>query len=75
MGGKVPADTRVVQLLSSTLRIDQSILTGESGSVAKQARPRGLLACSLACFSLCCCSRAAWRAGRRRALCCSRTCC
>lgn len=38
VGGKVPADTRVAQLLSSTLRIDQSILTGESGSVAKQAR-------------------------------------
>ncbi|KAI3430776.1 hypothetical protein D9Q98_009188 [Chlorella vulgaris] len=39
VGGKVPADARVVQLLSSTLRIDQSILTGESGSVAKDAAP------------------------------------
>ncbi|KAL4420461.1 hypothetical protein ABPG75_010117 [Micractinium tetrahymenae] len=43
VGGKVPADTRVVELLSTTLRIDQargpSILTGESGSVAKDPAP------------------------------------
>eukprot|EP00887_Chlorella_sp_A99_P004497 scaffold34.g4497.t1 len=39
VGGKVPADVRVAELLSSTLRIDQSILTGESGSVDKQAEP------------------------------------
>lgn len=39
VGGKVPADTRVVELLSTTLRIDQSILTGESGSVAKDPSP------------------------------------
>ena len=35
VGGKVPADVRIAELLSSELRIDQSILTGESGSVEK----------------------------------------
>lgn len=35
VGSKIPADVRAVELLSSELRIDQSILTGESGSVAK----------------------------------------
>ncbi|PSC71819.1 calcium-transporting ATPase endoplasmic reticulum-type [Micractinium conductrix] len=39
VGGKVPADVRVTELMSTTLRIDQSILTGESGSVAKDAAP------------------------------------
>ncbi|PRW20976.1 calcium-transporting ATPase endoplasmic reticulum-type isoform A [Chlorella sorokiniana] len=39
VGGKVPADVRVTQLLSTTLRIDQSILTGESGSVSKDPAP------------------------------------
>ena len=36
-GEKVPADCYVLALSGSTLRVDQSILTGESGSVHKMA--------------------------------------
>ena len=35
VGDRVPADTRVMQLKTTSLRIDQSQLTGESQSVAK----------------------------------------
>ncbi len=37
VGGRVPADCRVAALLSNALRVDQAILTGESGSVGKTA--------------------------------------
>ena len=39
VGGNVPADLRVAQIFSTTLRADQSILTGESGSVQKFIDP------------------------------------
>ena len=38
-GNKIPADLRMLQSISTTLRIDQSILTGESVSVSKTTQP------------------------------------
>merc|ERR1712158_104558 len=39
VGDKVPADFRLMKIYSTTLRIDQSILTGESVSVIKHNEP------------------------------------
>lgn len=39
VGDKIPADIRIIKILSTTIRIDQSILTGESVSVIKHAEP------------------------------------
>merc|ERR1711881_586476 len=39
VGDKIPADVRLIEILSTTLRIDQSILTGESVSVIKHNEP------------------------------------
>uniref|UniRef100_A0A914XRP4 Calcium-transporting ATPase sarcoplasmic/endoplasmic reticulum type n=1 Tax=Plectus sambesii TaxID=2011161 RepID=A0A914XRP4_9BILA len=35
VGDKIPADTRLIKIYSTTIRIDQSILTGESVSIIK----------------------------------------
>ncbi|KRT86446.1 hydrolase [Oryctes borbonicus] len=39
VGDKIPADIRLTKIYSTTLRIDQSILTGESISVIKHTDP------------------------------------
>lgn len=39
VGDKCPADLRIMKIYSTTLRIDQSILTGESVSVIKHTDP------------------------------------
>ncbi|KAI0226748.1 Calcium-transporting ATPase sarcoplasmic/endoplasmic reticulum type [Lamellibrachia satsuma] len=39
VGDKIPADIRLIQIFSTTLRIDQAILTGESVSVIKHTDP------------------------------------
>uniref|UniRef100_A0A0D3DYK2 P-type Ca(2+) transporter n=1 Tax=Brassica oleracea var. oleracea TaxID=109376 RepID=A0A0D3DYK2_BRAOL len=39
VGDKVPADMRVVRLISSTLRVEQGSLTGESEAVSKTTKP------------------------------------
>ncbi|CAF4053622.1 unnamed protein product, partial [Rotaria sp. Silwood2] len=39
IGDKVPADVRITTIYSTTLRVDQSLLTGESVSVIKHTDP------------------------------------
>ena len=39
VGDKVPADIRITTIFSTTLRVDQSLLTGESVSVIKHTDP------------------------------------
>eukprot|EP00659_Diplonema_papillatum_P019154 gene19154-29484_t len=38
-GDQVPADVRIVEVLSTTIRVDQSTLTGESESIVKHSDP------------------------------------
>lgn len=42
VGGKVPADLRLIEILSSNFRVDQAILTGESDSVTKDTEPHAV---------------------------------
>ncbi|KAG9299889.1 hypothetical protein G9A89_005418 [Geosiphon pyriformis] len=39
VGDRIPADARLLEIISSTFRIDQAILTGESVSVNKEISP------------------------------------
>ena len=39
VGDKVPADSRILKLQSTTIRVDESILTGESAGKFKQVEP------------------------------------
>ncbi|KAL4587624.1 hypothetical protein LXL04_000496 [Taraxacum kok-saghyz] len=39
VGDKIPADLRVITLISSTLRVEQGSLTGESEAVSKTTKP------------------------------------
>ena len=39
VGDKIPADIRLTKVHSTTLKIDQSILTGESVSILKHTDP------------------------------------
>ena len=39
VGDKIPADIRITAIHSTTLKIDQSILTGESMSIIKHTDP------------------------------------
>ncbi|CAF4615390.1 unnamed protein product [Rotaria sp. Silwood2] len=39
VGDKIPADIRITRIYSTTLRVDQSLLTGESVSVIKHTDP------------------------------------
>ncbi|XP_013409477.1 calcium-transporting ATPase sarcoplasmic/endoplasmic reticulum type-like, partial [Lingula anatina] len=39
VGDKVPADIRIIRIHSTTIRVDQSILTGESVSIIKHTEP------------------------------------
>ncbi|KJE96462.1 sarco/endoplasmic reticulum calcium transporting ATPase [Capsaspora owczarzaki ATCC 30864] len=41
VGDKIPADLRVIRIKSTTIRVDQAILTGESVSVIKQVEACG----------------------------------
>ena len=39
VGDKIPADIRIATIFSTTIRIDQALLTGESVSVIKHSDP------------------------------------
>lgn len=52
VGSKVPADCRIITLKSTAFRVDQSILTGESGSVLKDLDPCDSLVGSRAMFQV-----------------------
>ena len=43
IGDKIPADIRITSIYSTTIRIDQALLTGESVSVIKQTEAIDLI--------------------------------
>jgi len=57
VGDKIPADIRLIKIYSTTLRIDQSILTGESVSVIKHTEaipdPRAVNQVGYLCYKNC----------------------
>ena len=66
VGDKIPADIRIIHILSTVLKIDQSILTGEHVSVIKhtdvipdnnalnQDKKNMLFSVSIVCIHHCC---------------------
>jgi high-affinity K+ transport system ATPase subunit B len=50
-GDKIPADLRLIELKSTTVRIDQSILTGETVSVRK-VRQRVVCCAAVLCYAV-----------------------
>jgi Ca2+ transporting ATPase len=53
VGTKVPADARVLNIVTSTVNLDQSALTGESVAVSKQSEAVQNAAVNQVCLFVC----------------------